>query len=226
MNAAEARAILESYRAKGIGGRVGFGRSPAVLVVDFIVGFTDPASPLSGPFESELGATLKVLDVARDRGVPILFSTVSYENGLKDAGLFPKKVPALEILKAGTRWVEVDPRLCRRPNELLLVKKFASCFFGTSLSSHLKSLGVDTLIVTGCTTSGCVRATAVDALQHGFRCIVPLQCVGDRATEAHVANLLDIDAKYGDVVSDGEVLNYLKSGHYAESEGTVSWRIS
>ena len=172
------------YQEKGIGARVGFGSHPAVIVVDFILGFTNLKSPLAANFESEIRATAKLLAIARRKRIPIVFSTVAYDSSL-DAGLFIRKVPSLRVLRAGTSLVEVDSRLGRRKDELLIVKRFASCFFGTHLGSYLTSRKVDTLIVTGCTTSGCVRATAVDGMQNGFHVIVPRQCVGDRAEAPH-----------------------------------------
>lgn len=204
-----AQATLAAYRKKGLAARVGFGRRPALIVVDFIVGFTDKRSPLAGDFDRELGATRKLLDAARGAGVPVFFTTVAYEPGFKDAGVFIKKVPSLRYLKEGSRWVALDPRLGRRPSEILINKKYASAFFGTALASTLNALRVDTLIVTGCTTSGCVRATAVDGLQYGLRVIVPRECVGDRAAGPHEANLVDIHGKYGDVVSVREVVRRL-----------------
>jgi nicotinamidase-related amidase len=199
------------YEQRGFMRRVGFGVRPAVLVVDFVIGFTDPASPLAGNFDTEIAATVRVLRAARRARVPIFFTTVAYDEECREAGVFVRKVPSLRYLVRGTRWVELDPRLGRRSSETLLEKQFASAFFGTSLASQLTTLGIDTVIVTGVTTSGCVRASAVDALQHGFRAIVPRECVGDRAPGPHDANLLDIDGKYGDVVDVGEVLTYLKA---------------
>ena len=198
------------YRERGIAERVGFGRRPAIIVVDFMVGFTDTESPLAGDLDGPLNETVRILTVARQRGVPVILTTVEYDPSLKDAGLFLRKVPSLSWLVTGSRWVELDERLERRDGEVVLKKKYASAFFGTDLATLLTSQGVDTLIITGCTTSGCIRATAVDALQNGFHAIVPREAVGDRAEGPHEANLFDIDAKYGDVVSVGEVLRYLE----------------
>jgi maleamate amidohydrolase len=197
------------YDQRGLGGRVGFGERPAVLVVDFILGFTDPLSPLRGDIERPLAETIRILEAARRIPVPVLFTTVEYDENLKDAGLFVKKVPSLKWLVTGTRWVELDPRLGREQGEILIRKRYASAFFGTELAALLVAADIDTLVVTGCTTSGCVRATVVDALQYGFHAIVPAEAVGDRAQLPHEANLFDIDAKYGDVTSVGEVLCYL-----------------
>ncbi len=205
----DARDILADYRQKGLAAELGFGREPAVLVVDFIVGFTDRASPLAADLDREADATRRLLDAAREKRVPVFFTTTSYGPDCRDAGFFLRKVPSLETLQQGSRWVEIDPRFERRPEETIVDKKYASAFFGTALASTLRALEVDTVLICGCTTSGCVRASVVDALQHGFRPIVPRQCVGDRATEPHHANLLDVHGKYGDVVAPEEALAYL-----------------
>ncbi len=180
-------------------------------MIDFIVGFTDPDSPLGSDFDAELDATSELLRVARRCGVPVFFTSTVYQPDLVDAGLFPLKVPSLEVLIRGTPWVSVDPRLGPRGSEPVVEKRYASAFFGTHLASTMTAAGIDTVIVTGCTTSGCVRASVVDALQHGLRAIVPRQCVGDRAPAQHEANLVDIDGKYGDVVDLVTVIEYFES---------------
>lgn len=205
------KGVEQDYRRKGLAEPVGFGQKPAIVVVDFIKSFTDPASPLGSDLDKEVEATVKVLAVARRKRLPVVFTTVAYDPNFREAGVFIKKLPALKLLVRGSDAVEVDGRLGMQPDEHLLVKSYASAFFGTALNSLLVSQGVDTVIVTGCTTSGCVRATAVDAMQHGFRAIVPRQCVGDRAQMPHEANLFDINAKYGDVVDLDEVLRYLNT---------------
>lgn len=203
--------VLDAYRSRGLAARMGFGRSPALLVVDLILGFTDPVSPLGSDLGEEVAATRRLLDAARAAPIPVIFTTTAYGDGLRDAGIFPLKVPSLATLEQGSPAVELDPRLGRLPTETLIEKKYASAFFGTALAPELTAQGVDTLIVCGATTSGCVRATVVDALQHGFRPIVPEACVGDRSQTAHVANLTDIQGKYGDVVSLQEVIAYIDS---------------
>lgn len=203
--------IHEFYRQRGLSRRVGFGDRPALLIIDFINAFTDPSSPLAADFGNEISATQQLLEMARVKHLLIFFTTTQYEEGYAEAGVFIKKVPSLEVLKKGSRLVQVDSRLQPRPGEHLLVKSYASAFFGTSLASTLSANRVDTLIVTGCTTSGCVRASAVDGCQHGFRTIVVAEAVGDRAQPPHEANLFDIDAKYGDVVSLAETLQYLRT---------------
>ena len=203
--------VEQDYQRKGLGESVGFGQRPAIVVVDFIKSFTDPASPLGSNLDAEVEATARLLTLARRKRLPRVFTTVAYDPNLREAGVFVRKLPALKLLVKGSEAVEVDPRLGMLPDEHLIVKSYASAFFGTALGSLLVSQAVDTVIVTGCTTSGCVRATAVDAMQYGFRTIVPRQCVGDRAEMPHEANLFDINAKYGDVVDLHVVLSYLNS---------------
>lgn len=206
---AEYARLRAEFQAKGFGSRVGFGQRPALLAVDFITGFTDLRSPLAGDLDGQLAATNALLEPARAAGIPVIFSTVAYDAELQEAGVWVRKIPANRWLVEGSEWVEVDARLAQRPNETTLVKKYASCFFGTDLAARLVSRQVDTLIITGCTTSGCVRATAVDACSYGFRTIVVEEAVGDRAALPHAASLFDIDAKYGDVVGLQEALGYL-----------------
>ena len=208
---AEYARLREEFRKKGLGARVGFGQRPALLAVDFITGFTDLRSPLAGELDTQLAATNELLEPARAAGIPVIFSTVAYDAELQEAGIWVRKIPANTWLVEGSEWVEVDKRLDQRPNETTLVKKYASCFFGTDLAARLISRRVDTLIVTGCTTSGCVRATAVDACSFGFHTMVVEEAVGDRAALPHAASLFDIDAKYGDVVSLEETLAYLRA---------------
>ncbi len=197
---------------QGFGGRGGFGRRPALVVIDMTLGFTDPESPLACDLEGPVSEIQKLLRAARQAEIPIVFTTVAYRESDKlTAAAFIDKVPALLTLEAGTRWAEIDPRIAPRETEPVLNKLFASGFFGTGLSSLLTAAGVDTLIITGASTSGCVRATAVDALQYGFRPVVPREAVGDRNEQAHEANLYDIDAKYGDVASVEETLEYLET---------------
>ena len=202
--------LRAEFREKGLGGRIGFGRRPALLVVDLIRGFTDRQSPLAGDLDTQVMATNELLASARAAGVPVIFSTVAYDTELQEAGKWIQKIPSNSWLVEGSEWVELDDRLGRQENETLLVKKYASCFFGTDLASRLVSKGVDTLILTGCTTSGCVRATAVDSCSYGFNTVVVEEAVGDRAELPHLASLFDIDNKYGDVVGVEEAKAYLE----------------
>jgi maleamate amidohydrolase len=200
------------YKRSGLGHRIGYGKHPALLIVDMQIGFTAPErSPLAGNLDSQIAAINRLIRVARNSGTPIVFTVVGYDPKIPgDGGLWPEKAPTLLELKLGSDLVELDPRLARTPEDLLLVKKYASAFLGTPLASTLVSRGVDTVVVTGCTTSGCVRATVVDALSYGFRPIIPEEAVGDRAQEPHDANLFDMDSKYGDVVSLSGALAYLE----------------
>lgn len=204
----QARAV---YAAAGLGEQFELGSRPAVLVVDFSRGFTDPACRLGSDLTPQVEATRTLLDLARARGVPAVFTTIGFEANGKDGGLWVKKAPALVDLELGGPWVEIDPRLGLRDDEVVILKKGASGFFGTNLASVLVSLGVDSVVLCGATTSGCVRATAIDLLQYGWPAIVPRECVGDRAQAPHDANLFDIQAKYADVVSLEEALAYLDS---------------
>ena len=199
-------------RHAGFHGRAGLGDRPALIVVDVNVGFTDPASPLVCDLDAVVSAIARLLDEARRAEIPVVYTTVAYDEGAKKAAAaFIDKVPALLTLEAGSPWVEIDPRISPLPDEPVLTKLFASAFFGTPLASLLTAAGCDSLIVTGASTSGCVRATVVDALQHGFRPVVPREAVGDRSAAAHEANLYDIDAKYGDVVALDDVLAHLEA---------------
>jgi nicotinamidase-related amidase len=176
-------------------------------VVDVNVGFTDPASPLVCDLDDVVVAIARLLEAFREASLPVAFTTVSYDEAAKHAAsAFIDKIPALLTLEAGSRWVEIDPRLAPLPSEPVFNKLWASAFFGTPFASFLTAGGADSLVVTGASTSGCIRATAVDALQHGYPPTVPREAVGDRNPAAHEANLYDIDAKYGDVVALDEVL--------------------
>jgi maleamate amidohydrolase len=188
-------------------GSVALGAHPAVLVVDFSCGFTDPECALGSELGAEVEATRRLLDRAREHELPVIFTTVGYDESLADAGIWPRKMPGLAELKEGTKWVELDPRLGRREDEPVIVKKGASAFFGTNLTTLLAARGIDSVILCGATTSGCIRATAVDLLQNGYPTVVPRDCVGDRERAPHEANLYDIQTKYGEVVPLDEVLS-------------------
>lgn len=199
------------YERAGLGQSVTLGSRPAVLVVDFSCGFTDPACTLGSELTKEVEATRRLLDAAREKALPIVYTTIGFEPSLKDGALWLQKVPALGDLQIGGRWVEIDARLDPRPDEPVVLKKGASAFFGTNLASILIAQGVDSVILCGATTSGCIRATAIDLLQYGFPTIVPRECVGDRAQAPHEANLFDIQAKYADVVGLEEALALVRS---------------
>jgi len=191
----------------GFGERQGAGRRPALLVIDMSLGFTSPDSPLHCELDDVVGAIEKLLTAARAKELPIVYTSVSYGAGEKAvAKAFIDKIPILLTLAAGSPFTEIDPRLAPRPDEPVLNKLFASAFFGTPLQSLLAAHGCDSVIVTGASTSGCVRATAVDVLQNGYLLTIPREAVGDRDPAAHAQALYDIDAKYGNVVSLAEAL--------------------
>jgi maleamate amidohydrolase len=198
------------YERARLGQSITLGSRPAVLVVDFSRGFTDPECTMGSDLTSEVEATTRVLAAAREKGLPVIFTTIGFEPNLKDGSLWLQKAPGLADLQVGGKWVDIDPRLERAEDEVVILKKGASAFFGTNLPSVLVSQGVDTIVLCGATTSGCIRATAVDLLQYGFPTLVPRECVGDRAQGPHEANLIDIQAKYADVVPVEDALSYLE----------------
>ena len=199
------------YDEARLGQGMTWGKNPGVLVIDFTCGFTDPECSLGADMTAEIEATRTLLDAARQRGLPIVYTTIGFAPHGKDGGIWIEKAPALMDLELGGKWIEIDPRLDPQPDEVIIMKKGASGFFGTNLAAVLVSQGVDTVILCGATTSGCVRATAVDLLQNGWPAVVPRECVGDRAQAPHEANLFDIQAKYGDVVSLEGALAYVAS---------------
>ena len=202
----------EFFAARGFGQRMGFGERAAVAVIDLMNGFTDASMPLGANLDKEIEATRQVLAAARETQTPIYYTACIYEEAdFADAGVWRLKQSGIRSLGAGTRAVELDARLERREDEAIIVKKYASAFFGTDFIARLNARRVDTLIITGCTTSGCVRATAVDALQLGLRPIVVREAVGDRAEAPHRQSLFDLEQKYADVASLGEVVDYLRS---------------
>lgn len=203
---------LEGYAAKGMASRTGFGARPCVLVIDFQYGMTDPSCPLGSDHQDEpIKVTQTLLAEARAAGVPVIYTRVAYRPDLADAGLFVEKVPSLGVLTMGSRWVEIDERVAPVGNEYILTKRHSSAFIGTELQQVLNYGGIDTVVNVGCSTSGCVRQTAVDANAYGFRSLVVRDAVGDRSWEQHEANLVDMDGKYADVVSSTEVISYFRS---------------
>lgn len=200
---------LADVHARGFGAPVGFGLKPALLVVDFTCAFTNPSAPLGAAMEREIGEANRLIAAARQRGAPVFFSTISYDDPAREAGVWATKIAGLHALVTGSPGVAQDPRLDVAPGDHVFAKPFASCFFATDLADRLKGLGIDTLVIAGCTTSGCVRASAVDACQHGFRTIVAREATADRLAEAHLQSLADIDLKYGDVRGVDEIIRQL-----------------
>jgi nicotinamidase-related amidase len=201
----------EIYSRSGIGSRVGVGDRPAVLVVDLQYGFTDPSAPLGGNLDDVIAATDALLTVARRNSFPVAFTAVAFHETQLESTTWLRKMPGLRSLISGTRECEIDARVAPVTDEPVFEKQAASAFFGTSLVSYLVGAGVDTVVVAGCVTSGCVRASVVDAISWGFRTIVPEECVGDRAPGPHAWNLFDMDSKYGDVEPLEDVITALES---------------
>ena len=186
----------------------GMGQRPALIVVDVVVGFTDPACPLGSEADDVVQANIELMNAFHQAQMPVVLTTVVYHNE-EQASVFRARVPALNLLTPDSQWVQFDPRLPIVETDLQLEKRHASSFHGTDLDNWLRTNQVDTVVVTGLTTSGCVRATAVDGLQNNYRVLVPREACGDRDEQAHEANLYDLNAKYADVVSLREVLDSL-----------------
>jgi maleamate amidohydrolase len=204
--------LLRFYDERGYDRRLGFGARPAIVVIDFSRAFTGGRSEFpGGDFGAEMAQARRLLNEARPRAIPVFFTTIAYDEPLRDAGLWGAKVPWLEHCKAGTPLVEIDPALDRRPQEPVIAKKYPSAFFGTDLEARLAAQRIDTLVLAGCTTSVCVRATAIDAMQRGYRPVLAAEAVGDFNRALHIAHLKDLHARYADVVPADEVLAYLRS---------------
>jgi maleamate amidohydrolase len=204
--------MTEATRQAGFGGRGGAGRHPCLLVVDATCAFTESDSPLVCDAEEAVTAIAKLLAAARKAGVMVVFSTVVVgEPQRRAAAHFLRKMPGLLSIGDDPRRSQVDPRLTPRTDEVVIEKIFPSVFFGSALPSMLAAEGIDTVMVTGMSTSGCVRATAVDALQYGFRPIVVQDAVADRDPGAHAAALHDLELKYADVVSLDAGLKVLRA---------------
>lgn len=187
---------------------LGLTASPALLLVDMINGFTDPTCALGSDCPEVVAANVQLLEAFRTLGLPVFFTTVVYRND-HQAKVFRQKVPALNVLQPDSHWVKVDSVLEPMDGEPLIEKQWASAFFNTDLNQQLSALGVDSIVVTGLTTSGCVRASAVDALQNDYQVVIAEEAVGDRNPEAHSANLFDLNAKYADVLPVAQVLSQL-----------------
>jgi maleamate amidohydrolase len=205
--------LHRQYEAAGFQGRVGFGRRPAVLVIDLAKAWVDPSQALGSDLGAVLRQTVRILAAARAAAAPVAFTTMAFEQKLADLpSVLRAKTPHLAELTLGSDLVALDPDLARNPDrEPLIVKPRASAFFSTNLLTILNDWRVDTCIIVGCSTSGCIRATAESSLNYGFHTIVPREAVGDRSASAHAANLFDIDSRYADVVGVEDVLQYLKT---------------
>ena len=197
---------------------LGLGQRPALIAVDVIRGFTDPECPLGSEADDVVTSIQQLLVAFRSAALPVFFTTVVY-NDENQASVFRDRLPALNVLQPGSQWIEVDPRLDPQPQEQLIEKQWVSAFFGTGLIKSLVEQTVDSLVIAGLTTSGCVRATVVDGLQYNYRVVVPREATGDRNQDAHLANLFDLNAKYADVVDLQDVIDCIS--HLAkEQEGS------
>jgi nicotinamidase-related amidase len=205
--------LQDNYARGGFGKSMGFGQRPALVVIDFVQAYLKPGSPLYAGVEQARADCATLLAACRKAGIPIIHTNVAFQKGGRDGGVFFRKVPALACFEAGA-----DPELSSfgdglepAAGETVITKQYASAFFGTSLASTLTALGVDTLLIAGVSTSGCVRATGVDACQHGFIPVIVREAVGDRAPGPHEANLFDLQAKYAEVADLATVQRYLES---------------
>ncbi|WP_300728512.1 N-carbamoylsarcosine amidohydrolase [Pseudomonas sp.] len=194
------------------GQRIGFGQKPALLMIDFMQGYTREGAPLFAPdVVSAVAETVELLQCAREHGIPVVHTNIRYHpEHFADGGIWVKKAPVMKDMVEGNPLAAFCEPVQPLPSEVVISKQYASSFFGTSLASLLHAQGIDTVVLAGCSTSGCIRATAVDAVQHGFRTIVVRECVGDRHRAPHEANLFDIDSKYGDVVSKQQALQHFR----------------
>lgn len=207
-----AESLEENYARGGFGGALGFGVQPALLIVDFVRAYLVEGSPLYAAVEEARAACERLLAACRRAGVPVVHTNVAYQPGGRDGGLFIRKVPALHCFERGAARPELAAfaaGLEPLSGETVVTKQYASAFFGTSLASTLTAMRVDTVLIAGVSTSGCVRATAVDCCQHGFAPFVVREAVGDRAPEPHEASLFDLQAKYAEVVGMATVERYL-----------------
>jgi len=210
-NDVESARTLKDYESRGMRARPGFGEHPCVTVVDFQYGFTDPECPLGSDHQDEpIRVSQGILEAARYAEIPVIYTRVAYTPSLADAGRFIEKVPSLSLFVEGSRWVQIDDRVKPEDGDYLLTKRHSSAFIGTELQQVLQVKGIDTVVSVGCSTSGCVRQTAVDANAYGFRSIVVSDAVGDRNWEQHRANLIDLDGKYADVMTSDEVIAEFK----------------
>lgn len=209
MNAGDG-GLSDNY-AGAFDGHLTFGEHPALIIVDAVMAYFDKASPLYAGAGSALASIERLVAAARAAQIPVIFTRVVYEPGGADGGLFYRKIPVLNVFDAGSPLGEFPPSLQPAATDIVITKYFASSFFGTRLASILSALKVDTLLITGFSTSGCVRATALDALQSGFAPFVVRDACGDRHPAPHAANLFDLQAKYAEVISEDQARGYLQA---------------
>jgi nicotinamidase-related amidase len=205
----DSAALGAVYRERGLGGRVGFGQSPAVVIVDMQAGFNDVTCPLGADMSASLDAVAELLAAAREKEVPAVYVWSAWNEAAEDSGRWREKIAGLAAIALGSPNAEIASQIAPRAGDTLVLKKGPSGFFNTPLDDVLREARIDTVILTGASTSGCIRATAIDSLSHGYRTVLPAEAVGDRAEDPHRSNLFDIDAKYGDVLPLETVLHYL-----------------
>ena len=212
-------ALDTNYARAGYHARQNWGKRPALMLIDFAMAYFDEAAPLFGGPNclSALDHAVRLAPAAREAGVPVIFTEVKYQPGGADGGAFYAKVPALSCFDAGTDTQKLAPGLSVEVNDILVTKQYPSAFFGTSLEATLRWLNIDTLMLAGVTTSGCVRATCIDSISHGFITLVIEDAVGDRAEEPHRANLFDMSAKYADLLSTDEAIQYMQNNHKVQN---------
>ncbi len=201
--------LNDDYARAGFGGKLAFGKKPALVIIDVVMAYLDPSSPLYAGVEDALASNVALMHAARAAGVPVIFTNVVYEKGGIDGGVFFRKVPALATFERGSPLGAFPETLQPLPGELVLSKQYPSAFFATNLASTLHAMGVDTVILGGFSTSGCVRASTLDALQYGFIPYVVREACGDRAPEPHQSNLFDMQAKMAEVVSQDEAIRLI-----------------
>ncbi|MFC4295912.1 isochorismatase family protein [Novosphingobium tardum] len=199
-------------RAGAFAGHIEPGNSPALLLVDMVQAYLQADSPLyCDTAAAALNCALKLLGAARSGGRPVVFTNVVYAPGGTDGGIFYKKVPALKVFERGSPLGDFPPTLRPSPEELVVTKQYPSAFFKTGLDRWLAERGVDTLVIAGFSTSGCVRASGLDALQYGFAPFIVREACADRQAETHEANLSDLQAKYAEVCTPEFALSILNS---------------
>ncbi|MDF8334666.1 N-carbamoylsarcosine amidohydrolase [Novosphingobium cyanobacteriorum] len=202
--------LAENYKG-AFDGRLPFGQRPALVIVDLVEAYLQPDSPLYAGIETALASAVRLREAAHTARIPVIFTNVEYAPAGADGGVFYRKVPALRVFERGSPLGAFPPSLSPEGDDLVITKRYASAFFGTHLAATLTSLGVDTVLICGTSTSGCIRATALDACQHGFLPFVVRDACGDRHSAPHEANLFDLQAKYAEVISEAEAAAHLSA---------------
>lgn len=206
------KSLEEDYAQAGFGGALGFGKNPVLLIIDMCMAYLDPAAPLYAGIQAEAKNIERLLASFRSAGRPVVHTRVEYVPGGADGGLFYKKISALSCFDKGNPFADPPPELASADGEIVVTKQYASAYFGTSLASTLSAMGCDSVVITGVSTSGCVRASALDTIQNGFIPLVVEDACGDRDENVHKANMFDLSAKYADLVTTNQVVEKLAAG--------------